>query len=150
MRIGVASDHAGYELKCKILDHLKARGHDAIDYGCGSSESCDYPDFIRPAACDLAAGKLDRAIVLGGSGNGEAIVSNRINGVRCALAWSEESARLGRRHNDANCLSMGARLVSPSMALELVDLFLTEEFEGGRHVARIQKIETPCSESESR
>jgi len=143
MRIGVASDHAGFRYKEAIIAHLREQGHDVTDYGTFSADSTDYPIFIRPVALDVAAGTLDRGVVLGGSGNGEAMVANRVPGVRCGLAWNEESARLTRQHNDANVLSLGERMMSLETALRLVDLFLSEPFEGGRHSRRIKLIDAP-------
>lgn len=143
MRIGVASDHAGFRYKEAIIAHLREQGHEVADYGTFSAESTDYPIFIRPLALDVAAGKLDRGVVLGGSGNGEAMVANRVPGVRCGLAWNEDSARLTRQHNDANVLSLGERMLDLETALRLVDIFLTEPFEGGRHTRRIDLIDAP-------
>lgn len=141
MKVGVGSDHAGFRYKEAILEHLRSLGHEAVDYGTYSSESTDYPIYVRPVAEDVATGKLDRGIVLGGSGNGEAMVSNRVPGVRCGVAWNEESARLTRQHNDANVLSLGERMMTLDTALKLVEIFLTEPFEGGRHIRRIELID---------
>jgi len=141
MKIAIASDHAGYRYKEAIKSHLEERGHEAVDFGTDSEESVDYPTFIRPAALSVAAGECDRVIVLGGSGNGEAMTANRVPGVRCALCWDETSARLARQHNDANGLSLGQRLVSLKMALLIVDVWLDTPFEGGRHVRRIDAID---------
>lgn len=141
MRIAIASDHAGFEYKEWIKKHLEAAGHEVVDFGTDSAESCDYPEFIGPAAEAVARGECERGIVMGGSGNGEAIVANRVRGVRCAVCWNVESARLGRRHNDANVISFGQRMISIEAALEIVDLFLSEPFDGGRHERRIRKID---------
>lgn len=141
MRIAVASDHAGYVYKEAIKTHLEELGHEVSDFGTGSTESVDYPDFIRPAAQAVAGGDCERAVVLGGSGNGEAMVANRVRGVRCALCWSEESARLAREHNDANAISLGERMVSLELALRMIDIWLETPFEGGRHVRRIRAID---------
>ena len=111
------------------------------DFGTDSAKSCDYPDFVRPAAEAVASGEFERGIVLGGSGNGEAMAVNKVSGIRCALCWDPHSARLSREHNDANMLSLGERMISISEALEIVDIFLTTEFEGGRHQRRVDKIE---------
>jgi ribose 5-phosphate isomerase B len=141
MNIAIASDHAGFEYKESIRRHLAAAGHDVQDFGTHSAASCDYPDFIRPAAEAVAAGRCERGIVLGGSGNGEAIVSNRVRGIRCGVCWDVRSARLARRHNDANVISLGQRMMAIGEALEIVDVFLSEPFDGGRHADRIAKID---------
>ena len=141
MKIALGCDHAGFEYKERIKQHLAAKGHEVKDCGTFSKERVDYPDFIRPAALAVAKGECERAIVLGGSGNGEAIVANRIKGIRCGLCWDLVSARLNREHNDGNVLSLGQRMLSVENALEIVDVWLKTPFEGGRHVARIQKID---------
>ena len=141
MRIAIASDHAGYRYKEAIKRHLEGLGHEPVDFGTDSEVSVDYPKFIRPAALAVAAGDCDRVIVLGGSGNGEAMAANRVRGVRCALCWDETSARLARAHNDANGLSLGQRLASSEMALLIVDIWLETPFEGGRHVHRIAALD---------
>ncbi len=141
MRIAIASDHAGFVYKERIREYLAGLGHDVEDFGTTSPESCDYPDFIRPAAQAVAAGRADRGIVLGGSGNGEAIVSNRVPGIRCAIAWDLRSARYSREHNDANVLSLGQRMLAYEEVTEILDLWLATPFEGGRHQARIEKID---------
>lgn len=141
MKIGIGSDHAGFRYKEAIKEYLGQRGHEVVDFGTDSEEPVDYPLFIRPVAEAVAAQEVDRGIVLGGSGNGEAIVANRVRGVRCALCWSAETARLGRQHNDANAISLGARMVPLEQALELVLIWLETPFEGGRHVRRIQMID---------
>lgn len=142
MKIAIGSDHAGFRYKEEIKKYLRAKGHDVVDFGTNSEESVDYPLFIRPVAEAVAKGQAERGIVLGGSGNGEAIVANRVPGVRCALCWSAESARLGRQHNDANVISLGERMIPLSLALEIVDIWLSTPFEGGRHVRRIQLIDS--------
>lgn len=141
MRIAIASDHAGFRYKTMLAEHLRSRGHLVVDFGTDSEEPVDYPDFIRPAAEAVAEGSCARGIVLGGSGNGEAMTANRVPGIRCAVCWNEESARLARAHNDANMLSLGERLISPEMARAIVDVWLTVEFEGGRHARRIAKLD---------
>ena len=142
MRIAIASDHAGYDYKTALINHLSSMGHEVVDFGTdASSPSVDYPDFIRPAALAVSSGECERGIVLGGSGNGEAIVANRIQGVRCVLCWNVESARLGRSHNDANMISLGQRMMPTSVAKEIVDTWLTTPFDGGRHENRIKKID---------
>lgn len=141
MKIALATDHAGFDYKEKIREHLEAKGHLACDFGTHSDERVDYPDFIRPAARAVAKGECERGIVLGGSGNGEAIAANRFRGVRCAVCWNEESARLARLHNDANMISLGQRMMSLETALAIVDIWLETEFENGRHVERLKKLE---------
>ncbi len=141
LKIAIGTDHAGYELKEILKTHLKGLGHEVDDFGTNSPESVDYPDFIRPAAESVAAGENDLGIVLGGSGNGEAIVANKVAGIRCGLCWNEASARLTKEHNNANVISIGARMVTPEMAQTIVDTWLGAEYEGGRHQARLDKIE---------
>jgi ribose 5-phosphate isomerase B len=141
VKIAIGSDHAGFEYKQMIIGHLEKLGHEVRDFGTSSTEPADYPDFCRPPAEAVARGESDRCIVLGGSGNGEAIVANRVHGVRCALCWNLETAALSRQHNDANGLSLGARMVSPELALQIVDVWLTTAFEGGRHARRIALID---------
>ena len=141
MRIAVASDHAGFKYKQLIARHLTELGHDVQDFGTFSEEPVDYPDFVRPAAEAVARGECERGVVLGGSGNGEAMAANRVKGVRCAYCFNEETARLGRQHNDANVISIGERIISPQMAIAIVNTWLETPFEGGRHVRRIQKLD---------
>lgn len=141
MRIAIASDHAGFRYKSMLAEFLRARAHEVLDFGTDSEAPVDYPDFIRPAAEAVASGSCDRGIVLGGSGNGEAMVANRLRGVRCAVCWSEESARLARAHNDANVISLGQRLVTEDVARAIVEIWLATPFEGGRHATRLAKIE---------
>lgn len=141
MKIAIASDHAGYDYKTLIVKHLQAQGHQVVDFGTDSEASCDYPDFIIPAARAVASGECQQGIVLGGSGNGEAIAANRIRGVRCALCWNVETAQLAREHNDANMISLGERQIDGPLALRIVDTWLSAQFEGGRHLRRILKID---------
>lgn len=141
MKIAVGSDHAGYAYKQRIIALLLELGHEVQDFGTHSTEPVDYPLFVRPVAEAVAAGQFERGIVLGGSGNGEAIVANRVRGVRCTLCWNLETARVGRAHNDANVLSIGERLVSLELALDIVILWLNTPFEGGRHQRRIEMID---------
>jgi ribose 5-phosphate isomerase B len=143
VKIAIASDHAGYLHKTRIVALLRELGHDVQDFGTHSTDAVDYPEFIRPAAQAVARGDADRGIVLGGSGNGEAIVANKVPGVRCALCWSVESATLSRQHNDANVLSLGERLVPLELTLDIVRTWLTTPFEGGRHARRVALIEPP-------
>jgi ribose 5-phosphate isomerase B len=141
MRIAIGSDHAGFTYKEKIKEFLSARGHQVTDFGTSSGEPVDYPLFIRPVAEAVASGETERGVVLGGSGNGEAMAANRIKGVRCAVCWNVESARLARQHNDANIISLGQRMMSETEALEIVRVWLETEFEGGRHVRRVQMLD---------
>ena len=141
LTISIGTDHAGFPLKAPIIQFLRDRGHQVIDCGCDSTESCDYPDFIRPAAQAVAEGKADYGIVLGGSGNGEAIVANRVKGCRCGYTFDEQTAFLTRSHNDANCIAIGQRIVTLGMAKKIVETFLATPFEGGRHVPRIVAID---------
>jgi ribose 5-phosphate isomerase B len=141
MKIGIGSDHAGFAYKERIKAFLQGLGHEVRDFGTDSEAPVDYPLFIRPVAEAVAAGQCERGIVLGGSGNGEAITANRVRGIRCALCWNLESARLGREHNDANMLSIGERMVTLELALQIVKVWLDTPFAGGRHARRIQEID---------
>jgi len=143
MKIAIASDHAGFQYKSLLVTHLRGLGHEVVDYGTSSTASVDYPDFIRLAAAAVATGQCERGIVLGGSGNGEAMAANRYRGIRCALCWNAESARLSRLHNDANMISLGERMIPQNELFEIVRLWLETPFEAGRHVARIQKLDVP-------
>ena len=146
MKIGIGSDHAGYRYKEEIKKYLSKLGHEVKDFGTNSEMTVDYPAFIRPVAEAVARGEVERGIVLGGSGNGEAMVANRVRGIRCALCWNEESARLGRQHNDANMISLGQRMMTLDTALAIVKIWLDTPFEGGRHVRRIQMIDQMTDE----
>lgn len=148
MQIAIGSDHAGFRYKEMIKKALSDLGHEVKDFGTDSPEPVDYPKFIRPVAEAVARGDYERGIVLGGSGNGEAMVANRVRGIRCAVCWNAESARLARAHNDANMLSMGERLVLPEVALEIVQIWLTTPFDGGRHARRIAQIDEPANSRE--
>lgn len=142
LNIAIGTDHAGYPLKQPIVELLKSLGHQVLDFGCHSTDACDYPDFIRPAAEAVPTGKADCAIVLGGSGNGEAIVANKVPGVRCGLCWDEWSAEMTKVHNHANCIAIGARPVPEDLALKIVHTWLSATAEtGGRHQRRVDKIE---------
>lgn len=141
MRIAIGSDHAGYRYKERIKHRLVDAGHDVVDFGTDSEESVDYPLFVRPVAEAVAGGDAERGIVLGGSGNGEAMAANRVRGVRCALAWDEESARLGRAHNDANVLSLGERMLDWPAVERILDLFFATPFDGGRHERRVEMLD---------
>jgi len=141
MKIAIGSDHAGFRYKSLIKEFLTESGHDVIDFGTDSEQPVDYPVFIRPVALAVANGQVERGVVLGGSGNGEAMAANRVKGVRCALCWNLESARLARQHNNANMISLGQRLLSEQEALDIVRVWLDTPFEGGRHLRRIQLLD---------
>jgi ribose 5-phosphate isomerase B len=141
MRIAIGSDHAGFRYKEAIKRLLESLGHEVEDFGTHSEERVDYPVFIKPVALAVAAGRAERGIVLGASGNGEAMAANRVKGVRCALCWNIESATLSRLHNDANVLSIGQRMIPEELALEIVRVWLETPFEGGRHLRRIQMLD---------
>lgn len=141
MTIAIGSDHAGFKYKEAIKAWLLEHGHTVRDFGTDSEAPCDFPDFIRPVAQAVAAGEVERGIVLGGSGNGEAIVANRVAGVRCGVCWTEQLAYWNRAHNDGNCLSIGQRTIPEDLALRIVDTWLKTPFEGGRHIARVRKID---------
>ena len=141
LKIAIGSDHAGFEYKEKIRVLLSTLGHEVSDFGTFSADPVDYPLFIRPTAEAVARGECERGIVLGGSGNGEAMVANKVRGIRCALCWNLETARLAREHNDSNVLSLGQRMIPEDLALEIVKVWLVTPFAGGRHVRRIAEIE---------
>jgi len=139
-RIAVGSDHAGYRMKTVVVAHLAGAGHEVLDMGTNSDESVDYPPFCAAAGRAVVDGLADFGIVIGGSGQGEQIAANKVNGVRAALCHDEWMARMARMHNNANVLAFGARVVADARALEIVDLFLATEFEGGRHQPRIEQL----------
>jgi ribose 5-phosphate isomerase B len=141
LRIAIGSDHAGFAYKERIREVLAQQGHQVQDMGTYSEEAVDYPLWISPVAEAVARGEYERGIVLGGSGNGEAIVANKVRGIRCTLCWNLDSARLAREHNDGNVLSLGQRMISEETALAIVDVWLKTAFEGGRHERRIKQIE---------
>ena len=141
MKIAIGSDHAGFRYKERIKEFLQEQGHLVQDFGTFSEEPVDYPLFIRPVAEAVARGEYERGIVLGGSGNGEAMMANRIKKVRCALCWNEELARLARQHNDSNVLSLGQRVIPEEIVLEVVRVWLETAFEGGRHERRIELLD---------
>ncbi|HLB33014.1 MAG: ribose-5-phosphate isomerase [Verrucomicrobia bacterium RIFCSPHIGHO2_12_FULL_41_10] len=140
MKIALGSDHAGFHYKETLKTMLQEQGHELVDCGTFTPESTDYPLYVIPAAEKVANGECERGIVLGGSGNGEAIAANKVQGIRCALAWNEESALLARQHNNANVLSLGERMISLEMAQKIVTLWLNTPFEGGRHERRVQQL----------
>ena len=138
--IAIASDHAGFEYKGVLKSHLESKGINAEDFGAHSADPVDYPDVVRPAAKAVVEGKCSLGIIVGGSGN-EAIVANRIRGIRCAVVWDERTARLAKEHGDCNMIAIGQRLMSEEEAVAIVDAWLVAEFKGGRHQKRIDKID---------
>ena len=144
MKIALGSDHAGFQYKEKVKSLVQELGHEPKDFGTYSEDPVDYPTFIRPAAEAVVRGECDRGIVFGGSGNGEAMAANKVRGVRCGLCWSEESARLSRKHNDANVLSIGERMISEDLLVKIVRIWLETPFEGGRHAKRIELLDQMC------
>ena len=141
MKIALGTDHAGFTYKEAVKEHLQKLGHEVQDFGTFSEESVDYPAFVRPAAESVADGSCDIGVVFGGSGNGEAMAANKVKGVRCALCWNEETARLAKEHNNANVLSIGQRQISQELALNIIDTWLNAEFEGDRHIRRIEMLD---------
>lgn len=141
MKIAVAADHAGFELKRKILEFLQ-NSHQVKDLGCYSPKSVDYPDFAKMVAKKVAGGEFDRGILICGTGIGMSIVANRQNGIRAALCHNLKTAKLSRKHNDANILSLGARILNSQRAVRIVEAWLTTPFESGRHLQRIRKIDS--------
>jgi len=140
VRIAIASDHAGFRLKGIVSEHLTKHGHEVTDLGTDSEEPVDYPTFCAAAGRAVVNDDADFGIVMGGSGQGEQIAANKVHGVRAALCYDETTARLARTHNNANVLSLGARLLGETLALAVVDVFLGTGFEGGRHIARVEQL----------
>lgn len=142
LRFALGTDHAGYNFKEAIKDHLHNLGHETKDFGTFSEDSVDYPEFVLPAAKAVADSLVDYAIVLGGSGNGEAIAANKIKGIRCAVCWSVETAKLAKEHNNANVIAIGERQITKDLAIEIIDVWLSSEFQGERHARRIQMLDS--------
>jgi ribose 5-phosphate isomerase B len=140
MKIAVASDHAGFALKQQVRAHLEDLGHEVVDLGTHSEAPVDYPIFCAACARAVVRGEADLGIVIGGSGQGEQMAANKVHGARAALCHDEFTARLARNHNNANVLSLGARVLAPTLAEVIVDTFISESFEGGRHVPRIEQL----------
>jgi ribose 5-phosphate isomerase B len=140
VRVAVASDHAGYRLKSVVAEWLVEQGHDVVDLGTDSEESVDYPSYCAAAARAVVSGDVDRGVVIGGSGQGEAIAANKVRGARAALCHDEWTARLSRQHNNANVLALGARLLADAYALVILGVFLSTDFDGGRHQARLDQL----------
>lgn len=140
MKISIGNDHAGPDYKKAIVKYLQSKGHEILNHGTDTFDSVDYPDFGHPVATDVESGKADLGIVICGSGNGIAMTANKHQGIRAALCWTKEISALARQHNDANVVSIPARFTSIQQAVEIVDTFLTTDFEGGRHATRVNKI----------
>ena len=140
MKISIASDHGGFDLKEDLRQWLAGLGHEVVDFGCQGHDSCDYPDFAGPAARAAASGECERGIVICTTGIGVSMTANKVKGVRCALCADPWSAEMTRRHNDANVLAIGAGVTGPLLARQIVTAFLTHEFEGGRHQRRVDKV----------
>ena len=141
MKIALGCDHGGYALKCDIIKLLEKLGHEVVDFGCHSTESCDYPDFGEAAARAVASGQCDRGIVICTTGIGISIAANKVKGIRCAHCADSLEAEMTRRHNDANMMAIGAGFTGKNLAERMVEVFLTTEFEGGRHARRVNKLD---------
>ena len=150
MKIALGSDHAGFQYKERLKRFLSDAGHEFADFGTDSEEPVDYPSFILPVAQGVAQGDFERGIVLGGSGNGEAIMANRVVGIRCTLCWNLRSAQLARQHNDANVLALGQRMMRFERALAIVQARLNTPFQGGRHARRVKLIDQPVGSRPTR
>ncbi len=140
MKLAIGSDHAGFLLKQSLIEFLKELGHNVMDLGCHSEDSIDYPDYAHPVAEEVEAQRVNLGILICGSGNGISMTANKHQGIRCALCWNPEIARLARQHNDANIVSLPARFINTQIAIEIVRDFISTEFEGGRHATRVAKI----------
>jgi len=144
-KVGIGCDHAGFSLKKYIKENLIATGYEVVDYGVNNTDSVDYPDIIHPLANDVDKNKIERAIIICGSGNGVAITANKYKNVRAALCWNSEIAKYARLHNDANIISLPARFIRRHKAWKILKKFLTTKFEGGRHQRRVDKIKNILS-----
>ena len=140
MKIAIGSDHGGYDLKEQVKTWLQEMGHEVEDFGCHGKESCDYPDFGAAAAQAVASGQCEKGVVICTTGIGISMTANKVKGIRCALCGDPWSAEMTRRHNDANMLAMGAGVVGPQLARQILEAFLTHDFEGGRHQRRVDKL----------
>ena len=141
MKIAMGCDHGGYALKCELIKHLEEQGHGVKDFGCYSTESCDYPEFGEAAARAVASGECERGIVICTTGIGISIAANKVKGIRCAHCADSLEAELTRRHNDANVMAIGAGFTGSVLAKRMTDVFLSTEFEGGRHARRVGKLD---------
>ena len=140
MKIAIGCDHGALDLKNKVIAHLTAKGHEMVNFGTDTLDSCDYPDFAGPAAKAVASGECDKGIVLCTTGIGVSITANKVKGIRCALLSDVMSARMTRQHNDTNMMAIGAAVVGQMLALEIIDTWLGTDYEGGRHQRRIDKM----------
>lgn len=140
MRLSIGSDHAGYALKSTLIPWLESMGHVVADKGCHSEDSIDYPDYGHPVASDVESNTANVGILICGSGNGISMTANKHQGIRCALCWTPEISALARQHNDANIVALPARFIDATTAKQIIETFLTTEFEGGRHANRVAKI----------
>ena len=140
MKIGIATDHRGVEVKQELINYLESEGYNVVDYGTNSEDSCDYPDYASKAAKAVANGECDRGVVVCGTGIGVSITANKVKGIRCALCHDVFSAKATRAHNDANMIAMGQRVIGEGLAVEILNAWLHTEFEGGRHIKRIEKM----------
>lgn len=140
MKLSLGCDHGGYEYKVKLIDYLKTKGYEVVDFGCNSLDSCDYPDFALPAAEAVKNGDADLGILICSTGIGISIAANKVAGIRCSHCHDTESARLTRNHNDSNMLAFGAKIISEQLMYEIVDAYLAAGFDGGRHQRRVDKI----------
>ena len=140
LTIAIGCDHAGFSLKNPVIQHLRKKGFDVLDFGTDSDASVDYPDFAHPTAEAVESGKANFGIVICGTGNGVAITANKHQDIRCALCWQEDVAERARSHNDANMLALPARFISEELGLKIVDIFMETAFEGGRHANRVRKM----------
>jgi ribose 5-phosphate isomerase B len=143
IRVVIGADHAGFELKESVIKHLNAKGYDISDHGCFSKQSIDYPDFGHPVAEEVESNENSLGIIICGSGNGINMTANKHQGIRSALCWEAEIAKLAREHNNANVLALPARYLNENEAIEIVDVFFDTQFEGGRHARRVDKITLP-------
>ncbi len=140
MRISIGSDHAGYDYKSMIINHIQSLGHTVIDHGTADNSSVDYPDFVHPVAKDIIEDQADYGVLICGTGNGVAMTANKYPEIRCGLCWNEDISKLTRQHNNANVIAMPARFVDIVTAKSMVSAFLMTDFEGGRHERRVNKI----------
>lgn len=140
MKVAISGDHAGFEYKTKLIQKLKEQGHEVKDFGPFSDASVDYPDFVHPLSTALENEEFELGVVICGSGNGVAITANKHQGIRAALCWNADLAALARQHNNANVIALPSRFISYELAEQMMEIFLSTDFEGGRHLKRVNKI----------